>query len=96
MNITSRNGHLLVTGNVKSIEHYQILKNELEGMIETSSSIVIEFVDSMSLTSSVIGHLVHTVTQKATHIELRMHNDGLYELLQDLDLDKIMVLKKIS
>jgi len=86
---------VVVKGNVKSISDFNDIKNAVDGIISTSKHVVIELVDSISLTSSVIGYLSKLVNVDGTMIELYVGDKDLYELLSDLGLINLFRVKKI-
>ena len=90
MEINIVGNRIIVKGNVKSIQDYEDIRGSIEQIIgnRVTNSIVIEFVDSFSLTSSVIGYLSKLVHNDNIKVNLRVCDNGLYSLLEDLGLIK--------
>ena len=86
---------IVVKGNVKSIRDYEEIRNVIERVISTNKFVVIELVDSISLTSSVIGYLSKLVNVDDVKVELYVRDDGLYDLLDDLGLINLFRVKRI-
>jgi len=86
---------VVVKGNVKSISDFNDIKNAVDSIIMTSKHVVIELVDSISLTSSVIGYLSKLVNVDGVTVELYVGDKGLYDLLNDLGLISLFKVKKI-
>ena len=79
---------IIIKGNVKSIKDYEDIKGSIEHIIGNSNNVVIELIDSISLTSSVIGYLSKLVHNDNIRVSLKVCDDGLYNLLSDLGLIK--------
>jgi len=86
---------VVVKGNVKSISDFNDIKNAVDAITSTSKHVVIELVDSISLTSSVIGYLSKLVNVDGVTVELYVGDKGLYDLLNDLGLISLFKVKKI-
>jgi len=86
---------IVVKGNVKSIRDYEEIRNVIERVISRNKFVVIELVDSISLTSSVIGYLSKLVNVDDVKVELYVRDDGLYDLLDDLGLINLFRVKRI-
>ena len=87
---------VVVKGNVKSISDFNDIKNAVDAITSTSKHVVIELVDSISLTSSVIGYLSKLVNVDGVTVELYVGDKGLYDLLNDLGLISLFKVKKIQ
>ena len=79
---------IIIEGNVKSIRDYEDIRGSIEQIIINNNSVVIELVNSISLTSSVIGYLSKLVHNDNIKVNLKVCDDGLYNLLDDLGLIK--------
>ena len=56
MKITRDNNLIVIEGNIKSVSDYTVIQGHLQASILTgNSSITIKILDSISITSSVIG-----------------------------------------
>ena len=93
--INNLGNKVVVEGNVKSIEHYNQLKSTVDGVLVNNKNIVVTLVDSISLTSSVIGYFSKLVNVNCVVLELYVSDDGLYELLDDLGLMQLFHVKKL-
>jgi len=85
---------IIVKGNVKSIKDFTNIKKAIDPIILHDKYIIIDLVDSISLTSSVIGYLSKLVNIDGVKIEMYVGDKGLYELLDDLGLIDIFKVKR--
>ncbi|QOP45527.1 hypothetical protein [Sulfurimonas paralvinellae] len=95
MNISSSNNTLTISGNIKSVSHFQILANELNKMTKDFDHISIHLLDSISITSSVIGYLCK-LRDMGHNIELHVTDKELHDLLDDLNLLQILQVQHIT
>ena len=95
MEIKSSANNLLITGNIKSIEHYHLIAKELDSLLQNAKNIQIHILDSISITSSVIGYLCKIVTNTDNSLSLFIKDDGLHELLNELNLITLLNVQKI-
>ena len=86
MEITSSSNKITITGNVKSINHFSEIKSLVDGVVAQHKSIVLDIVDSLSITSSVIGYFNKLILKDNINIEMRIGNDQLFHLIDDLNL----------
>jgi len=84
INISSNN--VTIEGNIKSINDFQKIKTLLDQTIIEHKSIVLNIVNSISITSSVIGYLNKLVLKDGINIKMIVGDSQLLELLDDLDL----------
>ena len=84
-----------VEGNVKSISDYNELKNSIDQIVKSQKSIIVEFVDSMSLTSSAIGYFTKLVNVDNVVLKLYVNDKQLFELLDDLGLIQVLNVQKM-
>jgi len=80
-----------IVGNVKSLSHYDEIKNSVDTVISNrkkDKDVIVELVDSISLTSSVIGYFNFTkiVNKDGINLKVLVNDERLYELLNDLGL----------
>ncbi len=94
MEISISSNVITITGNIKSVNDFQKIKNFLDEIITQHKSIVIDIVDSLSITSSVIGYLNKLVLKDGVNIQMRVGNSQLLNLLDDLALTSIFHAKK--
>jgi len=95
MELRVSGNRVVVKGNVKSISDFNDIKNSVDAIISTSKHVVLELVDSISLTSSVIGYLSKLVNVDKIMVEMYVGDQGLYDLLSDLGLVSLFKVKKI-
>lgn len=96
MQIHIRDNRLVITGNVKSIQDSEEIKKALQDIAKDHISIELILLDSISLTSSVIGFLVKLAQKDRKNILLKVADNQLYDLLQDLNLYTIFPIEKIQ
>jgi len=84
-----------VEGNVKSISDYNELKNSIDQIVKSQKNIIVEFVDSMSLTSSAIGYFTKLVNVDNVVLKLYVNDKQLFELLDDLGLIQVLNVQKM-
>ena len=86
MDITTSSNTINITGNIKSVSDFQKIKQNLDAIISTHKSITINIVDSMSMTSSVIGYINKLILKDNISINMKIGNTQLLELLDELNL----------
>lgn len=94
MTITTSGVTVTTNGNIKSIEDFQAIKRAVEGIIANSKSVHLELIDTISLTSSVIGYLTKIVHKDGIALSITLTDRRLYELLNDLNLVKSFNVQK--
>ncbi len=94
MDISVSGSRVTITGNIKSILDQQKIKSELDSLIRREKNITIDIVDSMSMTSSVIGYLNKLVLKDGVNITMLVGNEQLYKLLDELGLISTFNVKK--
>jgi len=95
MEITKCGNQISIIGNIKTLSDYQKIKSAMDSIATSNSNITIEIVDSLSITSSVIGYFNKLVLKDNITINLRVGNAQLMELLDDLDLTSLFNAKKM-
>ncbi len=96
MELSTSQNKLRVIGNIKSIAHYEDIKNEIEKLLTNFEHIVIQIADSISITSSVIGLLNKLKIKNKISLEIHITDNNLYEIFDDLNLVKLFNVKKIN
>lgn len=86
MEIRSSSGSVTITGNIKTIADFQIIKQTVDGVVAVHKLITINIVDSLSITSSVIGYFNKLVLKDNVDLRLNIGNEELFNLLDDLNL----------
>lgn len=86
MEITSSSSTIDITGNIKSINDFAEIKRVIDSTVTQHKSIVINIIDSLSITSSVIGYFNKLILKDNINVEMRIGNDQLMHLITDLNL----------
>ncbi len=86
MEISNVGAIITIKGNIKSISDFQEIKTCLDDITCTDKSITLKIIDSISITSSVIGYLTKLVYKDKIHISMTVGDKRLYELLDELSL----------
>ncbi|MEA1955399.1 MAG: hypothetical protein U9N02_02770 [Campylobacterota bacterium] len=94
MEISTNGNSVTIDGNIKSVSDYQSIKSTLDPLVR-NDTIIINIVNSISITSSVIGYFNKLVLKDKINIQMNIGNEQLMELLQDLNLASIFNAKKI-
>jgi len=91
---------LKVTGNsieikgiIKTIEDVEEIKSTLSSI--NSDLVTLKIVDSFAMPSALIGYLIKLKQLEGKQINLRIGDEGLYELVQDLNLDRDFNLQRL-
>nr|WP_321266922.1 hypothetical protein [uncultured Sulfurimonas sp.] len=95
MEVTVSSNTINITGNIKSISNFSDIKDLIDGVITQHKKITIVITDSLSITSSVIGYFNKLVLKDNIDIHMRIGNDQLMALLQDLNLASTFKARKI-
>ncbi len=96
MDISVSSNTLTITGNIKSVSDFQKLKNTIDSIVSQHKSVVLHIVDSLSITSSVIGYFNKLVLKDGINLQINAGNQQLIELLDDLNLSSVFKVKKVS
>ena len=94
MEIQASSNNITVQGNIKTVSDFQQIKELLDGIVSKHQAIVLHIIDSLSMTSSVIGYLNKLVLKDNISIQMRVGNEQLLELLNDLNLTTTFNAKK--
>ena len=86
MEITASGNNITIVGNIKSVSDYQQIRSTIDSVVATSSSVTINIVDSLSITSSVIGYFNKLVLKDGIKISIEIGNPQLMNLIKDLNL----------
>jgi hypothetical protein len=86
MEIETLSNTIKITGNIKSVSDFQNIKERVESLILQHKHINVNIVDSLSITSSVIGYLNKLVLKDNIDIQMHVGNEQLLHLLDDLNL----------
>jgi len=86
MELEASSNTLAIKGNIKSISDFQNIKQKIDAMVVANKSIHINILDSLSITSSVIGYLNKLVLKDNIDINMSVKSEQLLDLLDDLNL----------
>ncbi|ADU65808.1 hypothetical protein LGV61_05575 [Desulfurispirillum indicum] len=78
---------LVITGNIKSIRHSQMIRESVEQCLRggvKSIHLIIE--DSFSMTSTVIGFLMKIINEEGVKVSMTISDHRLWQLLNDFQL----------
>jgi len=94
MNVYVSSNTLTITGNIKSVNDYQAIKNAVEPVISTYKTIIIDIKDSISITSSVIGYFSKIIQKDGIDLSVKVGNATLMELFDDINLIELFKIEK--
>ena len=86
MNISSSANTVTITGNIKSVSDFQSIKSTIDSIKDSTATITLDIQDSISITSSVIGYLNKLVLKDSIDLNMKIANEQLMHLLEDLNL----------
>lgn len=95
MDISISSNIVTIAGNIKTIQDFQDIKTTLDSIVRSHKSITINILDSMSITSSVIGYFNKLILKDNVGVNMRVGNEKLVQLLSDLNLSKVFNVQKI-
>ena len=82
-----------VNGIIKTIEDVENIKDVASST--NSNAITLKIVDSFAMPSALIGYLIKLKQLENKQINLKIVDEGLYELVQDLNLDRDFNLQRL-
>lgn len=88
------NGIIEIKEIIKTLEDVERIKQAIETNI-TGDTIELRILDSFAMPSALIGYLIKLHSLEKKNIILKTKDDNLYELMQDLNLDKEFHIQKI-
>lgn len=94
MDIKNSGNQISIIGNIKTVSDYQKIKSVVDSVVTSHPNITIEIIDSLSITSSVIGYFNKLVLKDNIKINMRVGNAQLMELLEDLNLSSLFNARK--
>jgi hypothetical protein len=95
MNISVLSNIVTIHGSIKAVSDYQDIKNTMEKVASEYKSIVLNIVDSISITSSVIGYLNKLVLKDNIDLKMNIGSEQLMELIEDLNLKSMFKAQKV-
>ncbi len=95
MDIEVSSEHITITGNIKSVSDFQQIKSTVDTVVSQHKNIFIHIVDSLSMTSSVIGYFNKLVLKDGINLQIKVGNQQLLDLLNDLHLTSTFKVHKV-
>ena len=95
MEITSSSQNISITGNIKSVSNLSEIKKVVDSVISQHKKIVINVVDSISITSSVIGYFNKIILKDKIDIQMLIGDSQLMSLIDDLNLTSTFKARKV-
>jgi len=95
MKLSIDDSMLTITDNIKSVEDFQDIKIALDKMKNSYTSISIKILNSLSITSSVIGYLMKLIHKDGVRLSVTVGDERLVDLLNDLGLSSELNVKKV-
>jgi hypothetical protein len=87
MKITRDDSQLTIEGNIKSVSDYTEIQGHLQSAVaDGNDSITVKIMDSISITSSVIGIFLKVIKKDGISLAVHVGNQHLYDLLNELNL----------
>jgi SUMO ligase MMS21 Smc5/6 complex component len=94
MNISASTNTVTITGNIKSVSDFQSIKATVDTVKNSTSTIIIDIKDSISITSSVIGYFNKLVLKDGIDLNMRVGDAQLMSLIEDLNLTGVFKAKR--
>ncbi|MDD5372751.1 MAG: hypothetical protein PHO62_04930 [Sulfurimonas sp.] len=85
---------LVIKGNIKSVSDFQNIKQSVDAMVTQHRHINVNILDSLSITSSVIGYFNKLVLKDNIDMHMNVKNEQLLNLLDDLNLVSTFKVKR--
>ncbi len=85
---------LIITDNIKSVDDFQEIKKELDSMKSAHTSITIKIINSLSMTSSVIGYFMKLIHKDGISLSMSIGDERLINLLDELGLSSEFNVRK--
>jgi hypothetical protein len=96
MKITRDDSLITIEGNIKSVSDYTEIQGHLQSTIANGNdSVTIKIVDSISITSSVIGIFLKVIKKDGVSLTVQVGNKHLYDLLNELNLLAVFNVRQI-
>lgn len=95
MEISANGSVVTIDGNIKTIGDYNSIRSTIQGIVDGGSkSISLNIVNSISLTSSIIGYLLKLAKKDGIRISTKVGDSRLHELLSELNLIEVFNVTK--
>jgi len=87
---------IIIEGNIKSVSDYTEIQGHLQSVIANgASNVTVKIVDSISITSSVIGIFLKVIKKDGIALNVQVGNRHLYDLLNELNLLAVFNVRQI-
>ncbi|ADU65678.1 hypothetical protein LGV61_04185 [Desulfurispirillum indicum] len=96
MRIDVNGNQITIYGNIKTISDHESIKTTLDEVVKAQKEIVIILPESSTIISSVIGYFIKLIFMKKVQINVKVGNDNLYQMLQELELLKVLNVSKFE
>jgi hypothetical protein len=85
-----------IKGNIKSIDDYLTVKNSLQELVDSGCrSIDICFLDSVSITSSIIGYMLKLINIDKIELTVAAGDKKLITLMEELELHNVFSVREL-
>lgn len=95
MDISTSSNVVTINDNIKSVNDFQAIKSAIDKIIVTHKNVTLNIIDSISMTSSVIGYLNKIVLKDKINLTVNVGNAQLLELFEELNLSSTLKVHKI-
>ncbi|GAB6074448.1 hypothetical protein [Nautilia lithotrophica] len=95
VNIKIKTNNIKIVGNITSIEDFEIIKKSIESVLKKEKSLIIEIIDSIYITSSLVGLLYKLKEKDGIDISIKIGKNELKEVFEDLNLLDIFKISMI-
>ena len=83
-----------IDGNIRGMSDVNEIKSAIDSYhLSQGDRFSIEIVSSFAMPSALIGYLLKVAQQDQVALSLKIHDTGLVELLEDLNLQEVLILK---
>jgi hypothetical protein len=87
-------GSIEIDGVIKTIEDVENIKKAIEENMK-GSEVILKINDSFAMPSALIGYLIKLKALQQKNVILRIADEGLYDLMKDVNLEEDFHLQKI-
>lgn len=95
MNIQASSDTVTIEGNIKTINDFKDIKDTLDRVVAAHKKITVNILDSISLTSSVIGYFNKLALKDGINLRLNIGSTELISLIDDLNLTSTFQVHKL-
>ncbi len=96
-NIHKLSKSIKVKGNIRSMIDVSELKSVIDSYnLASGDTFMIEIVDSFAMPSAMIGYLLKLVQQEEVKLTMKIHDERLAELLEDLNLKEVFGIHSLA